>query len=185
MLARPSRSRAHQHVAGAGGNGQQRVIAPLAGIAVVAGALLSQCLTHVPGLSVTNVPGLYHSSSSPCSSSCAMGLSLSCSAMKSFSAALYASRSTSTWKRTRLGSSPIRPAVPTLCRGRMNQCDHRTGRGGACECPTTTSTGASSCHAPPYPIHITPLGTSLYTDRASGLPGPDLLEQMEILIERS
>ena len=22
---------------------------------------------------------------------------------------------------------------------------------------TTTSTGASSCHAPPYPIHITPL----------------------------
>ena len=35
------------------------------------------------------------------------------------------------------------------------------------------------------PIHITPLGTSLYTDRASGLPGPDLLEQMEILIERS
>ena len=57
--------------------------------------------------------------------------------------------------------------------------------GGACECPTTTSTGASSCHAPPYPIHITPLGTSLYTDRASGLPGPDLLEQMEILIERS
>ena len=32
----------HQHVAGASGNGQQRVIAPLAGVAVVAGALLSQ-----------------------------------------------------------------------------------------------------------------------------------------------
>ena len=32
----------HQHVAGSGGNGQQRVIAPLAGIAVVAGALLGQ-----------------------------------------------------------------------------------------------------------------------------------------------
>ena len=30
----------HQHVAGAGGDGQQRVIAPGAGVAVVAGALL-------------------------------------------------------------------------------------------------------------------------------------------------
>ena len=33
--------------------------------------------------------------------------------------------------------------------------------GGAYECPTTTPTGASSGRAPPYPIHITPLGTSL------------------------
>ena len=32
----------HQHVAGAGGDGQQRVIAPLAGVAVVAGPLLGQ-----------------------------------------------------------------------------------------------------------------------------------------------
>ena len=30
----------HQHLAGAGGDGQQRVIAPLAGVAVVAGTLL-------------------------------------------------------------------------------------------------------------------------------------------------
>ena len=37
-LAQPG----HQHVAGSGGDGQQRVIAPLAGIAVVAGALLGQ-----------------------------------------------------------------------------------------------------------------------------------------------
>ena len=37
-LAQPG----HQHVAGAGGHGQQRVIAPLAGIAVVASALLGQ-----------------------------------------------------------------------------------------------------------------------------------------------
>ena len=34
----------HQHVAGAGGNGQQRVIAPLAGVAVVAGAFLGQTI---------------------------------------------------------------------------------------------------------------------------------------------
>ena len=32
----------HQHVAGAGGDGQERVIAPLAGVAVVAGPLLGQ-----------------------------------------------------------------------------------------------------------------------------------------------
>ena len=32
----------HQHVAGAGGDGQQRVIAPRTGVAVVAGALLGQ-----------------------------------------------------------------------------------------------------------------------------------------------
>ena len=32
----------HQYVAGAGGDGRQRVIAPLAGIAVVAGTLLGQ-----------------------------------------------------------------------------------------------------------------------------------------------
>ena len=31
-----------QHAAGAGGNGRQRVIAPLAGVAVAAGALLGQ-----------------------------------------------------------------------------------------------------------------------------------------------
>ena len=37
-LAQPG----HQHVAGAGGDGQQRVIAPGAGVAVVAGALLGQ-----------------------------------------------------------------------------------------------------------------------------------------------
>ena len=40
MLARPSRSRDISYVAGAGGDGQQGVIAPLAGIAVVACALL-------------------------------------------------------------------------------------------------------------------------------------------------
>ena len=39
-LAQPG----HQHVAGAGGDGQQRVIAPLAGVAVVAGALLGQTI---------------------------------------------------------------------------------------------------------------------------------------------
>ena len=32
----------HQHVAGSGGDGQQRVIAPLAGVAVAAGTLLGQ-----------------------------------------------------------------------------------------------------------------------------------------------
>ena len=37
----------HQHVAGAGGDGQQRVIAPLAGIAVVAGALLGQSVAEL------------------------------------------------------------------------------------------------------------------------------------------
>ena len=37
-LAQPG----HQHVAGSGGNGQQRVIAPLAGVAVVARPLLGQ-----------------------------------------------------------------------------------------------------------------------------------------------
>ncbi len=37
-LAQPD----HHHVAGAGGDGQQRVIAPLAGVAVVAGPLLGQ-----------------------------------------------------------------------------------------------------------------------------------------------
>ena len=34
----------HQHVAGSGGNGQQRVIASLAGVAVVACALLGQTI---------------------------------------------------------------------------------------------------------------------------------------------
>ena len=34
----------HQHLAGAGGHGQQRVIAPLAGVAVVSGALLGQAV---------------------------------------------------------------------------------------------------------------------------------------------
>ena len=37
----------HQHVAGAGGNGQQRVIAPGAGVAVVAGALLGQAVARL------------------------------------------------------------------------------------------------------------------------------------------
>ena len=39
----------HQHVAGAGGDGQQRVIAPLAGIAVVACALLGQAVGLADG----------------------------------------------------------------------------------------------------------------------------------------
>ena len=42
-LAQPG----HQHVAGSGGDGQQRVIAPLAGIAVVAGALLGQSVAEL------------------------------------------------------------------------------------------------------------------------------------------
>ena len=40
-LAQPG----HQHVSGAGGDGQQRVVAPLAGIAVVAGAVLGQSVS--------------------------------------------------------------------------------------------------------------------------------------------
>ena len=44
-LAQPG----HQHVAGAGGDGQQRVIAPLAGIAVVACALLGQSVGLADG----------------------------------------------------------------------------------------------------------------------------------------
>ena len=44
-LAQPG----HQHVACAGGDGQQRVIAPLAGIAVVAGALLGQSVGLADG----------------------------------------------------------------------------------------------------------------------------------------
>ena len=39
----------HQHVAGAGGDGQQRVVAPLAGIAVVACALLGQSVGLADG----------------------------------------------------------------------------------------------------------------------------------------
>ena len=39
----------HQHVAGAGGDGQQRVIAPLAGIAVVARPFLGQTVGLVDG----------------------------------------------------------------------------------------------------------------------------------------
>ena len=39
----------HQHVAGAGGDGQQRVIAPLAGVAVVAGPLLGQSVSLADG----------------------------------------------------------------------------------------------------------------------------------------
>ena len=39
----------HQHVAGAGGHGQQRVIAPLAGVAVVAGTLLGQTIGLAAG----------------------------------------------------------------------------------------------------------------------------------------
>ena len=39
----------HQHVAGSGGNGQQRVIAPLAGVAVVAGAFLGQPIGFADG----------------------------------------------------------------------------------------------------------------------------------------
>ena len=42
-LAQPG----HQHVPGAGGDGQQRVIAPLAGIAVVARALLGQTVAEL------------------------------------------------------------------------------------------------------------------------------------------
>ena len=42
-LAQPG----HQHVAGAGGDGQQRVIAPGAGVAVVAGALLGQAVARL------------------------------------------------------------------------------------------------------------------------------------------
>ena len=44
-LAQPG----HQHVAGAGGDGQQRVIAPLAGVAVVAGTLLDQTVGLADG----------------------------------------------------------------------------------------------------------------------------------------
>ena len=44
-LAQPS----HQHVAGSGGNGQQRVIAPLAGVAVVARPLLGQTVGLADG----------------------------------------------------------------------------------------------------------------------------------------
>ena len=39
----------HQHVAGAGGNGQQRVIATDAGIAVVARSLLGQSVSLADG----------------------------------------------------------------------------------------------------------------------------------------
>ena len=39
----------HQHVSGAGGDGRQRVVAPLAGIAVVAGALLGQSVGLADG----------------------------------------------------------------------------------------------------------------------------------------
>ena len=42
VLAQPSRSRQDQHVAGSGGHSQQRVIAKLAGIAVVACPFLGQ-----------------------------------------------------------------------------------------------------------------------------------------------
>ena len=44
-LAQPG----YQHVSGAGGDGQQRVVAPLAGIAVVAGALLGQSVGLADG----------------------------------------------------------------------------------------------------------------------------------------
>ena len=44
-LAQPG----HQHVAGSGGDGQQRVIAPLAGVAVVAGTLLGQAVGLADG----------------------------------------------------------------------------------------------------------------------------------------
>ena len=37
----------HQRVAGAGGDGQQRVIAPLAGVAVAAGALIGQAVAKL------------------------------------------------------------------------------------------------------------------------------------------
>ena len=39
----------HQHVAGSGGDGQQRVIAPLAGVAVVARPLLGQAVGLADG----------------------------------------------------------------------------------------------------------------------------------------
>ena len=39
----------HQHVAGSGGNGQQRVIAPLVGVAMVARALLGQSVGLADG----------------------------------------------------------------------------------------------------------------------------------------
>ena len=42
-LAQPG----HQHVAGASGDGQQRVIAPLAGVAVMTGALLGQSVAKL------------------------------------------------------------------------------------------------------------------------------------------
>ena len=44
-LAQPG----HRHVSGAGGDGRQRVVAPLAGIAVVAGALLGQSVGLADG----------------------------------------------------------------------------------------------------------------------------------------
>ena len=49
MLARPSAQPGHQHVAGSGGDGQQRVIAPLAGVAVVAGTLFGQAVGLADG----------------------------------------------------------------------------------------------------------------------------------------
>ena len=39
----------HQHVAGSGGHGQQRVIAPLAGVTMMAGALLGQAVGFADG----------------------------------------------------------------------------------------------------------------------------------------
>ena len=53
-LAQPG----HQHVSGAGGDGQQRVVAPLAGIAVVAGALLGQSVGLADGGSAKRGDGL-------------------------------------------------------------------------------------------------------------------------------
>ena len=44
-LAQPG----HQHVAGTGGHGQQRVIAPLAGVAVVVGSFLDQTIGLADG----------------------------------------------------------------------------------------------------------------------------------------
>ena len=49
MLAPALAQPGHQHVSGAGGDGQQRVVAPLAGIAVVAGALLGQSVGLADG----------------------------------------------------------------------------------------------------------------------------------------
>ena len=49
VLARPSLSRAISTSAGTGGDGQQGVIAPLAGVAVVAGPLLGQTVAVVAG----------------------------------------------------------------------------------------------------------------------------------------